>query len=131
MRADLERLFVYGTLADDEIRERIVGPSPVPREAVLRNYRLRSADGFFFVRRHEGGVVRGRLLELDAGQLARADEWEEVPVYRRVRVDVELPEGSCEAWVYERDDVEGQPVTPGQIAELDRERILSMLDDGG
>lgn len=132
-----ESLFVYGTLRDVEIRERVLGRCPAPREAVLPGYVLRHADGFYFVRPCKAARVRGDLIALSHAQLLRADAWEEAPtLYRRVRCRARL-EGAADdvvehdAWVYVRDDVEGEPVDRPDIAVHDRATVLGMLDGAG
>ncbi len=124
-----EQLFVYGTLRDPQIRARILGPCPAPRPAKLRGYVLREDGGYYFVRPGPPQAeVDGEVLELDTDQLRRADRWEEVPTYARVRVDVDLAEtGTGSVWVYERRDVVGRPVEAPGIAGLDRATILAQL----
>jgi gamma-glutamylcyclotransferase (GGCT)/AIG2-like uncharacterized protein YtfP len=96
---------------------------------VLHGFELRQADGFYFVRSVEGERVSGQLLRLDDDELERADAWEDVPVYQRIRARVVTDDGEeVDAWVYVREGVDGERVRNRGIAAHDRETVLRMLD---
>lgn len=64
--------------------------------------------------------------------VARADRWEDVPLYVRLRVRVACSDReSVDAWVYVRSDVEGEPVPADarDVASVDRATILRLLEE--
>lgn len=96
----MELLFVYGTLQDPAVQNRIVGRVVSGTPDVL--------DGFFkseyampegvypvVIPRH-GQAVEGLVLEVSAEELARMDTYE-TAAYRRVRVPLR---SGRESWVY-------------------------------
>jgi gamma-glutamylcyclotransferase (GGCT)/AIG2-like uncharacterized protein YtfP len=96
------RLFVYGTLADDDLVERLVGRRLPWRPAVLEGY-CRTLDpkiGYPVVHPLAGSTVDGRLLDgLDEDALRALDAYEGTR-YRRVVVRVETPEGRADTYMY-------------------------------
>jgi len=99
----VSRLFVYGTLMDDERVRRLVG-RPLPRRpAVLEGY-CRTLDpsiGYPVVHPLAGSSVDGLLLDdVDERTLAALDAYEG-PRYRRVTVRVQTSDGGAvDAYVY-------------------------------
>jgi len=97
------RLFVYGTLQDDELVRRLTGRRLAWRPAVLEGY-ARAVDpvvGYPVVRPRPGAAVDGRILE-DVGPdaLAAFDAYEG-DEYRRTTVRVRTADGhTIEAYVY-------------------------------
>jgi gamma-glutamylcyclotransferase (GGCT)/AIG2-like uncharacterized protein YtfP len=123
-------LFAYGTLMDTEIRRRVLGAQLDATTASLPDFELLAADGFYFARARPGSSVRGVVLVVDDDQLARADAWEEVPIYHRLRTEVELEGGErIKAWVYVREDTHGEPVSAPGIAGISRAAVIAMLDE--
>ncbi len=98
----VSRLFVYGTLQDDERVQRLVGRRLPRRPAVLEGY-CRTLDariGYPVVHPLTGSSVDGSLLEaVDESALAILDAYEG-KAYRRVVVQVETSEGRAEAYMY-------------------------------
>ena len=106
-------LFVYGTLTDPRVRERLLGRRrnlEVIR-ALLRDYTRVTVTGvvYPFVAPEAGGAVDGMaIFGLTAADYAVLDEYEDVPVglYARTLVDVELlgcgTSRAVRAWVYAR-----------------------------
>ena len=106
-------LFVYGTLTDPHVRERLLGRRcdlEVIR-ALLRDYARVSVPGvaYPFVAPEVGGAVDGMaIFGLIAADYAVLDEYEDVPggLYARTLVDVELlgcgTSRAVRAWVYAR-----------------------------
>jgi gamma-glutamylcyclotransferase (GGCT)/AIG2-like uncharacterized protein YtfP len=95
-------LFVYGTLMQDAVLERLLHRPPASQAATLNHYRRfrlpgRSYPGIRYCRHHQ---VRGRLLAgLDRIQLRRLDRYEGAE-YRRVRVQVTAGGRKFPAWAY-------------------------------
>lgn len=98
----VSRLFVYGTLVDEDLVQRLVGRRLPWRPAVLEGY-CRTLDpriGYPVVHPLADSTVEGRLLDgVDARVLAALDAYEGVQ-YRRVVVRVETDEGAVEAHMY-------------------------------
>lgn len=97
------RLFVYGTLMDDDLVRRLAG-RPLPwRPAVLEGY-CRTLDpsiGYPVVHPLAGASVDGRVLEeIDERTLAALDAYEGGH-YRRVVVRVQTSDGGrTDAYTY-------------------------------
>lgn len=96
----IESLFVYGTLMNPMIQQRVFGRvTPGEAEALAgygKDY-IRLGSGVYpIIRPEPGGVVEGRLLQVTAAELRLIDRYEGA-TYRRVRV--RLVSGK-EAWVY-------------------------------
>jgi len=97
------RLFVYGTLQDEALVERLVGRRLPWRQAVLEGYRRTIDDsiGYAVVRPSTGASVDGRLVEMvDAAALAALDAYEGSE-YRRVVIEVRAHGGhTVDAYTY-------------------------------
>lgn len=97
------RLFVYGTLQDERLVERLLGRRLAWRPAVLEGYcrMLDASIGYPVVHPLAGSSVDGRLLEdLDHETLAALDAYEGRE-YRRVTVRVQTSDGrAVEAFTY-------------------------------
>jgi gamma-glutamylcyclotransferase (GGCT)/AIG2-like uncharacterized protein YtfP len=105
-------LFAYGTLADPQTRQRLLGARPELEvvRARLRGYARVSVPGFsypFIVPSEPDAVVDGVLiLGLSAADYDVLDEYEEVAAgtYVRVRTEVEIlgcgAPRTVRAWVY-------------------------------
>lgn len=80
------KFFVYGTLLDPKIKERVLGYSPEGKPAVLRGYRKRGLD----IVESEDDEVSGEIIEVVEEDLAKLDEYEEVEkgLYRRIKVNI-------------------------------------------
>lgn len=99
----LSRVFVYGTLLDEDRVRRIVGRRLPTRPAVLEGY-CRTLDpsiGYPVVHPLAGASVEGKLLEgVDEAALRALDAYEGED-YRRVVVRVQTGDGrSVDAYVY-------------------------------
>lgn len=97
------RLFVYGTLQDDRLVERLLGRRLAWQPAVLEGYcrRLDTSIGYPVVHPLAGASVDGRLLEdVDHDALAALDAYEGRE-YRRVTVRVQTRNGrAVDAFAY-------------------------------
>ncbi|MGJ8677340.1 MAG: gamma-glutamylcyclotransferase family protein [Akkermansiaceae bacterium] len=111
----MEQLFVYGTLRDAAVQRVLFGEIVHSRPAILRGWGIKQGNGgYLFIRPEIDGVIQGEILSMTEKQLERADQWEEVPLYLREKVSVNLvvtdpnvasyPE---DVWVYSRRDAEG------------------------
>jgi len=102
-------LFSYGTLRHPEVQLHLFGRTVKSEDAVLHGYRVVAGpDGYFFIEQDETTETAGELLFLTQEQVYRADQWEEVPLYVRSRVTVQLSNGdSVSAWAYFRPEMTG------------------------
>jgi gamma-glutamylcyclotransferase (GGCT)/AIG2-like uncharacterized protein YtfP len=99
----IARLFVYGTLQDESLVERLLGRRLRWQPAVLEGYcrMLDASIGYPVVHPLAGASVDGRLLEnLDRETLAALDAYEGRE-YRRVSVRVQTSDGrTVDAYAY-------------------------------
>ena len=97
------RIFVYGTLQDEHVVERVLGRRLPWQPAVLEGYcrMLDASIGYPVVHPLAGSSVDGRLLEgVDQEALAAFDAYEGRE-YRRVTVRVQTSDGrSVDAYAY-------------------------------
>ena len=92
-------VFVYGTLVEPIIRDRILGHHVDTSDAVLEGYV--KVCGWDYLTLISGeGSVRGVVFEAGDGDISRMDVWEEVPVYELVPVTVTVDGESVEAHCY-------------------------------
>lgn len=92
----IRNLFAYGTLMCDDIIAAVAGHTPVSVTAVLKNHRRLRVRGEHYpgLTRHRGGQVEGVLYRaLEPAVWARIDRFEGL-MYERVRVTVELCDGT-------------------------------------
>lgn len=108
------RLFVYGTLQDEHVVERLLGRRLPWQPAVLEGYcrMLDASIGYPVVHPLAGASVDGRLLDgVDQEALAALDAYEGRE-YRRVTVRVQMSDGrAVDAYAYVR--VQAGAGTPG------------------
>jgi gamma-glutamylcyclotransferase (GGCT)/AIG2-like uncharacterized protein YtfP len=97
------RLFVYGTLMNDDLVRYLAG-RPLPwRPAVLEGYcrTLDSSIGYPVVHPLAGASVDGRILEEIDEQMLTAVDTYEGDLYRRVVVRVQTSDGrNVDAYMY-------------------------------
>jgi gamma-glutamylcyclotransferase (GGCT)/AIG2-like uncharacterized protein YtfP len=97
------RIFVYGTLQDEDVVERLLGRRLPWQPAVLEGYcrMLDASIGYPIVHPLAGASVNGRLLEgVDEQALGALDAYEGRE-YRRVTVRVQTSDGrALEAFAY-------------------------------
>lgn len=101
----MHRMFVYGTLKDDEQVRAITGRTFPKKPAYLRGFRLIQDDGPFpYIVPSDHDMVSGFLLnDVDDGSLQRIDQYEGSD-YCRVSVPVQSDSGETQALVYIRFD---------------------------
>ncbi|MCB1366350.1 MAG: gamma-glutamylcyclotransferase [Rhodobacteraceae bacterium] len=102
----MSRLFVYGTLRDDDLLSVVVGR---PREtirtepAVLPDHQVQKVkgEGYPMIRVMAGASAEGLLIsELSAADLARLDYYEGAHLYDRITVSLKTASGMVEAGLY-------------------------------
>lgn len=92
-------IFSYGTLTLPLVRDRVLGHPVETRGAVLDGYsKVCGWDYLTLV--PSDGSVKGVVFEADDDDVGRMDVWEDVPVYRLERVDVECGGDLLEAYTY-------------------------------
>jgi gamma-glutamylcyclotransferase (GGCT)/AIG2-like uncharacterized protein YtfP len=95
-------LFVYGSLLEASVRERLLGRPVRTLPARLPDYERRRGRYHYVVKR-AGREVEGRLiLGLDRSDFERLDRYEEVPfLYTRERVEAIAGDGErLRCWLY-------------------------------
>lgn len=95
-------LFVYGSLIDPIHRANILGRLTNGVPAILQDYH-RGRSLHWYVRELPGAQTEGVLLsDLDTGDLAALDAYEEVPtLYTREEIEVRRMDGTLiRCWVY-------------------------------
>lgn len=97
-------LFVYGSLQDSEVRSSLWGCHVASVPATVVGWEVfQSDDGGLFARPARQQAISGLVLELDAKQLHKADQWAQIPFCKRERVTVRVADGSeQESWMYTR-----------------------------
>ncbi len=98
-----EKIFVYGTLMNHKVQQRVIGRTVVGRPDRLRGYEKRSVrQGSRTYPRVEPGsgdaIVSGLVLEVSPEELECLDDYEGDD-YRRLRVIVE---SGLKCWAYVR-----------------------------
>ncbi|HKJ42637.1 MAG TPA: gamma-glutamylcyclotransferase family protein [Sunxiuqinia sp.] len=105
------QLFVYGTIGDAEIFERLLKRAPVYQPARLKDYQLfvHPENGYLFVKPAPDEVVEGKLVSVDEKELALLDLWEDLPLYQRELLTVKSENGFQQAFVYTQNNTDGKP----------------------
>jgi gamma-glutamylcyclotransferase (GGCT)/AIG2-like uncharacterized protein YtfP len=127
----VELLFSYGTLKDEYVQNKIFGKSVPAKAAKLENHQVKiDADGFFHLVLGNQSVY-GLVLELSNIDLLRADQWEEVPVYERERIQVEVDGQVVEVWTYMKKRVRRQKTIKLKDGNsgLKEERLHVLLEE--
>lgn len=96
----MELLFVYGTLQEPEVQQRIIGRVIEGKRDTLDGFfksRMSMREGIYplVIPRH-GSSVDGMVLEVTDEEMKRMDIYE-TSAYRRVRVPLR---SGLETWVY-------------------------------
>jgi len=121
-------LFSYGTLQDSEIQEILFGFACKKKNAKLPGWSLYASneDGYLFIKPDSSGNVAGSIIEVDTSAIQAADQWEEIPFYRREKVSVILDDDTKhEAWAYTRRWEKGKLYAGTQLSTIDRETVLA------
>ena len=96
----MQQLFVYGTLRDSDVQQRVYGRTIPGRPDTLYGYRkseVWSGDAYYPIAIPDpDGEIDGFVLELTDEEMARGDAYEG-DEYRRLRVTLR---SGLEAWVY-------------------------------
>ena len=119
-------LFSYGTLTDGDIQSALFGRSVPSKKAILSDRAVfLSPDGYPFIKPEPGENVEGLILRLTADALQMADQWEEVPVYRREQLTVKTMDAICvDACVYTRRVTDGIRLTGSPLGTNDKNAIV-------
>lgn len=92
----MEKLFVYGTLYDPEVQERVLGRRTGGTPDTLLGFRKDTWQGYPMVVPDENATIDGHILEVTADELAQIDIYES-DAYIRERVTLR---SGTKAWVY-------------------------------
>ncbi len=122
-------VFAYGTLRDREYQRALFDRTLPMRPATLAGWLAVVAEGgYLTLVRAPGETVAGDLLTVDAGALALADAWEEVPLYERLAAEARTADGSTvAAWVYVRPSASRERPPQGMLARHDRPTVLAQI----
>ncbi|HYM18674.1 MAG TPA: gamma-glutamylcyclotransferase family protein [Micropepsaceae bacterium] len=116
-------LFAYGTLGDSEVQQILFGEVVPCEPATLFGWQVTSgSDPYLNIARNEDAATKGKLLHLSRDQLRVADQFEEIPFYRRIKVRPEKVEEG--AWLYTRPDAAGEPHLDHRLALLPHAELL-------
>jgi len=96
----MEKLFVYGTLRESEIQEKIIGRTIEGSEDTLSGYERSETEiegeTYPILVPNREGRIEGLVLSVNPSELRRIDEYE-TEAYRRIQVYLQSGE---RAWVY-------------------------------
>ena len=84
----MSKLFVYGSLLDDKIRERVLNKQINGVEDELRGFRVDNHSfltSFPSVYRDKDEIAKGKVFEVDEKDIKRLDTYE-TQFYRRIKV---------------------------------------------
>lgn len=121
-------LFSYGTLMDAEIQKILFDQEIKMINAILEDYKVYAdVDGYYYVKKYVGQVIPGKVLELTKDQIWIADQWEEVPMYLRKKVNVKLENGeSIKVFIYEKNNIKSEiEVNSDSLSNLPFEEVIT------
>ena len=127
MSITLHPLFVYGTLKDEEICELLFKEKISSNPAILHNYSIKKSSDFFFIVSCDKSKIEGKVIYLTDKQLLIADQWEEIPFYSRKKIDIYVFQKKIQAWVYIRENVEGEDADVSQLCSIDRNELIKLV----
>lgn len=125
-------LFSYGTLMDVQIQKILFEQEIKMVDAILEDYKVYAdADGYYYVKKYVGQVIHGKILELTNEQIWIADQWEEVPMYLRKKVNVKLENGeSTKVFIYEKNNIQSEiDVNCDSLSNLPFEDVIKEAKD--
>jgi gamma-glutamylcyclotransferase (GGCT)/AIG2-like uncharacterized protein YtfP len=122
-------LFVYGTIGDPEIFERLLKRPPEYQPAKLSHYQLyvHPKNGYLFVKPQAEGQVPGRLIWINTQELKLLDLWEDLSLYQYEQLTIETGTNTQKAFVYTQNNTVGKPSSHGKAK--DRELIINEIDE--
>ena len=98
--ADLQHLFVYGTLIDPEVQQRIIGRlvegTPDTLENVSKSEIKLGNNTYPILIEAQGQIVDGHILTVTSAELEQIDKYE-TDAYRRLRRQTK---NGVDVWVY-------------------------------
>lgn len=125
-------LFSYGTFKDSNVQKSIFNREVSTKPAYLEGYSIcADKDGYYYLNETQGteNKVNGLVLELSQRELWLADQWEEVPLYERERVQVHTSSGIETVWVYFKNNTEFSHYVSGDdISNLSEEDLEEELN---
>lgn len=122
-------LFVYGTLLDKEIRTLLLGSIEKVQPAILQNHAIYTDNGYNFLKKENGTDIYGAVLSLTTQQLLTADQWEEIPFYRRQKIEVEINGKFISVWYYNRFGVQGVKSLDKTLHNFSGIELKNIIDD--
>jgi len=96
------RLFVYGKLLEEPVRQRLLGRTIPLESATLPDYQRRLGR-YFYVIKNDGARTPGSILDgLGAADFEVLDRFEDVPrLYVREKIEVIDTQGTnVRCWIY-------------------------------
>lgn len=96
----MESLFIYGTLRDIDVQQRVIGRRLTSCKDCLRGYRRSTltieGTAYPCAVPDPKERIEGKVIEITPEELASIDAYE-TPAYERIRVELE---STAQAWVY-------------------------------
>ena len=102
----MHKLFVYGTLKSEMVKEKLLGHVLESYDARLQGYSINIAEEYYNLVPNEGGCVKGLVLLVSETDLLYIDQWEEVPFYLKKEVVVKSQYGDERVYAYIKKDDE-------------------------
>lgn len=124
--SEFHSLFTYGTLQDPELQEILMGSRLDMRRGVLIGWGLRiNSSGYFFAVEDSSSKIEGHIVQLTREQLFVADQWEDIPYYRRVLVPIVLDNGDTrDSWLYVQNHRSDKGIPISGFSANDRSSVL-------
>lgn len=92
----LERVFVYKTLMDENVRKKLLKRDvKIKKDKLLDYTKIDEGNGYYTLSYSKGSVVKGDILFVTKSELKKLDDWEDR--YNRVEEDLESGD---KAWAY-------------------------------
>lgn len=92
-------VFVYGTLCEDIVRDRVLGHHVETMPAVLHGFSKICGGDYLTIVPSNHRVI-GQVFDATDDDIARMDVWEEVPEYVLTRVTVDVGGEDVTAYTY-------------------------------
>lgn len=101
----IHKVFTYGSLTKRKTQQELFGTNlKVFSGAILNGWVLKERNEYPYITPADGKSVKGNVLLMTEEQLAKADQWGEVPEeYSREKLTVRTTDGSFfNVWAYTR-----------------------------
>ncbi|MBR4696836.1 MAG: gamma-glutamylcyclotransferase [Candidatus Methanomethylophilaceae archaeon] len=83
-------VFVYGSMLEPIVRNKVLGRIVDTEEAVLRGYQKVCGGDILTIVSHPDRDVKGIVFDASSEDMEKMDEWEGCPEYQRMELEVEV-----------------------------------------